>query len=254
MTGRLASKRALVTGAAKGLGAEIARTFVREGCRVMLTDIDSMGGLALAEELGEMAAFQALDVGDRAAWAEAIAVTEATFGGLDILVNNAGIMEPGDIETVSEDLHARTMRVHVDGTLWGCQAAMPLMVKSGGGSIINMASVASLRGAGHVVSYCTAKGAIESMTRAISDHCKLKANGVRANTIHPAGMVTPMVADFFDELGLDGAIDDPALGSPVEVAAAALFLASEDSRFMSGQRVVVDNGIMHMPGMLLPSA
>lgn len=249
--GRLTGKYALVTGAAKGLGAEIARVFVSEGCRVILTDVDAAGGQKKAETLGEAAIFLEHDVGDEQRWIEIIAAVDAQFGRLDILVNNAGIMEPGDIETVTADLHSRTMRVHVDGTLWGCKHALPLLARTGGGSIINLASIASLKGAGHVVSYCAAKGAIESMTRAISDHCKLKKNGVRANTIHPGGMVTPMVDNFFRTVGLADAIDDPALGQPADVAAAALYLASDDSRFMSGQRLVVDNSISHIPGMLL---
>lgn len=252
--GQLKGKRALVTGAAKGIGAAIAKRFVAEGCRVVLSDIDAENGQKLAKQLGGAAIFCLHDVGDENAWIEVVSRAEQLFGGLDILVNNAGVMEPGDVENVTAAVHQRTMRVHVDGTLWGCKHALPLMVRSGGGSIINMSSVASMRGAGHVISYCAAKGAIEAMTRAVSDHCKLRQNGVRANSIHPAGMVTPMVADFFDTLNLEGAIDDPALGQPEDVAAAALFLASDDSRFMSGQRIVVDNNMAHFPGIILPEA
>ncbi len=246
---QLSEKCAIVTGGAKGIGAAIATAFTREGAQVMLVDLDTSAGAARASELGAL--FHEADVGDESAWQNIAARAQESWGKVDILVNNAGIMEPGSVESVTAEVHHRTMRVHVDGTLWACKHTLPLIEKAGGGSIINIASIASLRGVAHVVSYCAAKGAIESMTRSIADHCKLKNNRVRCNSIHPAGMDTPMIEQFFDGLGMGGESGGYSLASPEHVAQAAVYLASDAGSFMSGQRLVVDNEINQLPGFLL---
>ena len=258
--GRLDGKVAIVTGAAKGLGEADARIMAREGARVILTDVDEANGARVAAEIGAGARFVHQDVRDEDGWRALIADVMAEEGRLNILVNNAGVVEAGHIENTSAEDWRFVMAVSADGTFFGCKHAIPAMRASGGGSIINMASVASIDGHAAVTAYCAAKGAVESLTRAVAVHCAATKTPVRCNSIHPAGMDTPMVRGMGQKLA-DAGMAPPlpvsntpsasaaSLGSPDDIANAVLFLASDDSRFVSGQRLVVDNTLTVTPAV-----
>jgi 3(or 17)beta-hydroxysteroid dehydrogenase len=249
---RLKDKIALITGGSKGLGEADARAFIAEGATVILADIDDRTGEALAEELGPRASYVHLDVRDEAAWIAVIGGITDRFGGLDVLVNNAGVFDLGTPETITaESLHF-IMAVSVDGMVFGCKHAIPAMKRRGGGSIINMSSLCSVQGEYLVSAYCAAKGAVESYTRAVAVYAAQARLGIRCNSVHPATIDTPMVRSIgekFATLGPDKAMPElPPTGSslntsgkPEDVAHLLVYLASDESRFMSGQRFVVDN-------------
>ena len=186
-------------------------------------------------------------------WIELIADVVKKYGALHILVNNAGIVEPGNIETQTYDEYKRQMAVSADGTFLGCKYAVPAMAKSGGGSIINMASIASKRGVHNVTAYCAAKGAVEALSRAVAVHCLVEKNNVRCNSIHPGSIDTPMVRGIGAKLVAAGLVNMQApntppprqqrLGEPLDIANLVLFLASDESKFISGQEFVPDGGI-----------
>jgi len=247
MAGRLKDKVAIITGAAKGLGAADARLFVAEGATVVLTDVDVAEGERLAAELGERARFVRHDVRNENEWEALVADVVARHGRLDILVNNAGVVEMQSPETIAEADYRFVMAVSVDGTVWGCKYAIPAMRASGGGSIVNMASIASIQGEPYVAAYCAAKGAVEAYTRAVAVHCAQSQANIRCNSVHPAGIDTPMVQSVPEKLAASnmeirssGATANP-LGHPTDIANMVLFLASDESRFISGQKMVVDN-------------
>lgn len=248
--GRLDGKVAVITGAAKGLGEADARLFAAEGARVILTDVDDANGQRVAAEIGSAATYMHLDVRDEAAWKALVDTVMTSFGRLDILVNNAGVVEVGTPESVTEKDYRFIMAVSVDGVVWGCKHAIPAMRAGGGGSIINMASIASVQGEPYVAAYCAAKGAVEGYTRAVAVYCAQGRMNIRCNSIHPAGIDTPMVQSMpekvanaemrrLDEQGQGAGLN--RLGEPVDIANLALYLASDESRFMSGQALVIDN-------------
>ena len=256
---RLANKVAIITGAAKGLGEADARLFIAEGATVILTDVDVANGEALAAELGGNAHFRHHDVRHEAEWAALVAEVVARFGRLDILVNNAGVVEIGTPESVTEADYRLVMAVSIDGTVWGCKHAIPAMRASGGGSIVNMASIASLQGEPYVAAYCAAKGAIEAYSRAVAVHCAQSQANIRCNSVHPAGIDTPMVRSVPDKMQRSNlrpladqgqGAGSNRLGQPVDIANTVLFLASDESRFMSGQALVVDNTASVTQGMV----
>jgi 3(or 17)beta-hydroxysteroid dehydrogenase len=245
--GRLQGKVAIITGAAKGLGEADARMFVREGARVILTDVDRENGARVAAELGEMAEFQYLDVRHDAEWKALVDDVVARHGKLDVLVNNAGVVELGDIETQTEKDYRFIMAVSADGTWFGCQHAVRVMKETGGGSIVNMASIASVQGESAVAAYCAAKGAVEGLTRAVAVHCARQGYNIRCNSIHPAGILTPMVIEVGRQAAL---MRDPEtvsggtnvkLGEPDDIAYTVVFLASDESKFINGAAIRVDD-------------
>lgn len=250
--GRLDGKVAIVTGAAKGLGEADARLFAQEGARVILTDVDAANGERVAREIGPMARFIFQDVREEAGWITLIETVVGDFGRLDILVNNAGVVEAGTIETATEADYRFVMAVSADGTFFGCKHAIPAMRNSGGGSIINMASIASIQGEALVAAYCAAKGAVEALTRAVAVHCAQGGMKIRCNSVHPAGIDTPMVREFGGKVmaaglapprGATSPHGASPLGAPNDIASAVLYLASDESRFVNGQRLIVDNSM-----------
>jgi 3(or 17)beta-hydroxysteroid dehydrogenase len=250
--GRLQGKVAIVTGGAMGLGEADARAFAREGAKVVVCDVNRELGAAVAKDIG--GEFRFLDVTQEQAWIELIDHVVKTHGGLHVLVNNAGIVEAGNIETQTADEWRRVMAVSADGTFFGCKYAVPAMAKSGGGSIINMASICSKFGVHTVTAYCAAKGAIEALTRAVAAHCLVQKNKVRCNSLHPGTINTPMVQSMGLKMAAAGLIPEQnptspppntyvPLGEPSDIANLAVFLASDESKFISGQEFVPDGGI-----------
>ncbi len=252
--GRLDNKVAIITGGAMGLGAADSTLFAKEGAKVILTDVASDEGQKIADKIG--ATFMQQDVTDEERWKEIITETVNLHGRLDILVNNAGIVEVGDPENQTTSEYRKTMAVHMDSTFFGCKYSIPVMAETGGGSIVNMCSIASVQGESYVAAYCAAKGAIEAYTRAVAVHCGLKKNGVRCNSIHPSGIATPMVASVPDKMnakfGASPNQDAPVskTGEPIDIAYAALYLASDESKFMNGAQLRVDNAMSVASGTM----
>ena len=246
--GRVDGKVAIVTGAASGMGKADAELLAAEGARVVVTDFNEEGGKAVARAIGGDAIFMRLDVSDEANWQSVVAATVDTCGGLDILVNNAGMISLGSIvDTTLEDWR-RIHAVNTDGVFLGCKHAVPAMTASGGGSIINMSSVAAIHGQSFVAAYTSSKGAVRSLTKSIAMYCKEQKNNIRCNSIHPDGVKTPMVVkvatgqdtatqEQIDQIGEAGNMCEPQ-----DVANLVLFLASEESRFITGAEMLIDNG------------
>lgn len=242
---RLAGKTALVTGGASGLGAAIVRRFVAEGATVIIADIDAAGGAALASELGATTRFQILDVTREDSWAAAI----ATCDRLDVLVNNAGITTVGSIETLSLADFRTMLDIDLIGVFLGCKLATPLMNKTGG-SIINMSSMCGVRAQGELVGYNAAKAAVTHLTKSAALHYAAQGYGVRCNSIHPGAIHTPILDKVMAQVEDGRALYDGwvashpigRLGKPEEIAAMALYLASDESTFTTGAEFRVDGG------------
>ncbi|MEP3052236.1 MAG: SDR family oxidoreductase [Erythrobacter sp.] len=250
MAGRVEGKVALVTGGAMGLGKADCIRLSEEGAHVIVTDREVELAHKVAEEVHGDA--YALDVSQEDQWKEVIAAVEERHGRLDILVNNAGNVIFENIADCSLDHFRLHMAVHVDGTFLGCKYSIPLMAKSGGGSIINMASTASLMGYSVIPAYTAAKGAIRSMTKSIAMYCQEEAMGIRCNVLMPGGIETPMVQAVSGREGQpeevpDGVLPKEALGAPHDVANAVLYLASDESRFVTGVEIPIDNGLYARP-------
>lgn len=255
---RCGGKVALVTGAASGIGAACAAALASEGATVVLTDMDAARGRDTESKLaaaGGRALFLEQDVVDEPRWAEVIAETERRFGRLDILVANAGIVLFGAVEDMTLADWRRQNAVNLDGVFLSVKHALPLMRRSGGGSIILMSSVAGLQGSAGFSGYCASKGAVRLFSKAVALECCALGDGVRVNSVHPGVVETPLW-DKIPLPGRDGAprrIDPQRMGrndaplgrscSPEEIAAAVVFLASDASSYMTGTEMVLDGGI-----------
>ena len=250
--GRVAGKVALVTGAASGIGRACAEVLAREGAVVVLTDLQAGEEVAAGiRAKGGKASFHRHDVTDEARWNAIVAEVAKQHGRLDVLVNNAGIAVAGLVTDLTLDQWRHQMAVNVDGVFLGVKCALPLMRKTGKGSIINISSIAGLRGAANLSAYCASKGAVRLFTKSVALECAMMGDGIRCNSVHPGIIETPIwgqvVPGTNEPLDLDAmsAVRVPLKrkGVPEDIANAVLFLASEDSSYMTGEEMVVDGGM-----------
>jgi 3alpha(or 20beta)-hydroxysteroid dehydrogenase len=241
--GRLDGKVALVTGGARGQGAAEVRLFAAEGAKVVAADVRVDAGEALAKELGDDVVFVRHDVADEVSWAAAVAVALERFGGLHVLVNNAGI---GHMATIAKHTLAdyeRIVAVNQVGVFLGIRAAIDPMTTAGGGSIVNISSGAGLRATKYMIAYAASKYAVTGMTASAA--LELARYKIRVNSIHPGVIDTPMLGDIA-ETANDSIVRTTPLrrmGTPEEIANVALFLASDESSYMTGSHVTVDGGL-----------
>lgn len=254
--GRVAGKIALITGAAQGLGEAMARMLAREGAKVIVTDINGEGAAAVAASINEQLPGQASalqhDVTSVDQWQAAVAhATE--LGGLNILVNNAGIGSHGNVVEESLESWKRVHEVDVDSVFIGCKYAIPLMEQSGGGSIINISSIAGIIAGHNFAAYNSAKAAVCHLSKSIALHCARARNNIRCNSVHPVFIDTPILDGMnrggdrdvlLDKLGAQ--IPLGRVGHPDDVAYGVLYLASDESAFMTGAELRIDGGISAM--------
>jgi NAD(P)-dependent dehydrogenase (short-subunit alcohol dehydrogenase family) len=257
--GQVDGKVALVTGGASGIGAACADALVREGARVVLTDLDDARGEALAGKLraaGGEARFLHQDVTDEHRWSDVVAEVERLFGGLHILVANAGIAVMRPVLDMTLADWRRQTAVNLDGVFLSVKHAIPAMRRSGGGgSIVLMSSVAGLRGSAGLAGYSATKGAVRLFAKSVALECAAARDGIRVNSVHP-GIIETAIWDKMSA-GLPGGRDLPLdartiaaqgvpLGEPgqaADVAAGVLFLASDASRHVTGSELVIDGGM-----------
>ena len=251
--GRVEGKVAIVTGGASGMGRADAELLAREGANVVVADLNEADGQAVADAIGARARFLRLDVSDEDNWKSVIAATLETFGRLDVLVNNAGMIALGTIVDTDLESWRRINAVNSDGVFLGCKHAIPAMTASGGGSIINMSSVAAIHGQSFVAAYTASKGAVRALTKNIALYCKEHKNGIRCNSVHPDGVKTPMVVKV--AMGKDTATEEDIeevgkignMCEPEDIANLVLYLASDESRFVNGAEMLIDNAATITP-------
>ncbi|NDZ79613.1 glucose 1-dehydrogenase [Streptomyces sp. SID10853] len=251
--GKLDGRVFVITGAARGQGEQEARLFVAEGAKVLLGDVLDEQGAALAEELGESAAYVRLDVTREADWSAAVDVAKETFGKLDGLVNNAGILRFNELVSTPLEEFQQVVQVNQVGAFLGIRTVAPEIEAAGGGTIVNTASYTALTGMAFVGSYAATKAAIVGLTRVAA--MELAAKGIRVNAMCPGAIDTPMSNPAQLDPDADPAESSAALdelyrklvplgrvGKPDEVARLALFLSGDDSSYITGQPFVIDGG------------
>jgi len=242
VSGRLAGKVVIITGAARGQGAAEAALFASEGAQVLVADILEEEGLATARSIGDAAAFERLDVSSEADWTRVVERTQARFGSITTLINNAGVVRYSAFEETSLDQYMSIVGINQIGTFLGMRSVVPAMTEAGGGSIVNVGSIEGMRGSNGLVGYASSKWAIRGLTKVGS--VEFARRGIRVNTLLPGSVDTPMSTPPEGmEVDMAGLFRDrpiPRVGQPQELAQAALFLASDESSYVSGTELVVD--------------
>ncbi len=260
MAGRVEGKLALVTGGAQGLGRAHCIRLAQEGARVLATDINGAGAAETAEivnaEMGAGTAFSiAHDVTDPAQWEAAVDAARENLGGLNVLVNNAGIGVPGNIEDCKFEDWQRCFAINVDSIFHGCQKALPLMREHAPGSIVNISSIAGLIASDTMPAYNASKASVWMLSKSIALHCAKKNMQIRCNSVHPTFVDTPILDGTAQAHQLDKNVLMEKLarqiplkfvGEPNDIANAVLYLASDESRFMTGAELKLDGGISAM--------
>ena len=245
---RMQGKVVVVTGGAGGLGREDALLLAREGAKVVITDVNDAAGQEMAAEIGDAAIFLRHDIALESDWKRVVETTVEHFGRLDVLVNNAAILQVGSIEDTTLEMWQKVQRINSDGYFLGCKHAVQQMKLDGGGSIVNMSSLAGIGGVSGFCAYSASKGAVTALTRSVAAHCKARNYNIRCNSVHPDGIKTPMffsVAGQVDPKALNVAADPMSrMCDPIDVANVVLFLAADESRFVNGAEIRVDNGYL----------
>jgi NAD(P)-dependent dehydrogenase (short-subunit alcohol dehydrogenase family) len=258
MTDRVKGKIALVTGGASGIGRACALVLAREGATIVVTDIqDDMGRdcAARIKQAGGDGFYLRHDVANEDAWIGVVAEVKSRCGRLDVLVNNAGIAISGPITEMSLSDWRRQEAINLDGVFLGVKHALPLMRASGGGSIVNISSLAGLKGSANLAGYCATKGGVRLFTKAVAMECAALRDNVRVNSVHPGIIETPIWLGIIPGAGQPGA-NAPDLdtlsqtfvpigtkGLPEDIAAGVLYLASDESRYVTGSELVIDGGL-----------
>ena len=245
MAGRLDGKIALISGGASGIGAAHVKIFAAEGARVVSGDIQEELGRAVIEEVaaaGGEASFVRLDVTDEASWAAAVAAAVSAYGGLTTLVNNAGIYHPGGVEEETREGWERMVAINQTGVWLGMKAAMPELVRSGNGAVVNISSLYGLIGSPGSLSYHATKGAVRIMSKSAA--IEYVKRGVRVNSIHPGQIQTPILGDLTPELdaAIKEAIPMGDMGRPEDIALGSLYLCSDEARYVTGIEMPIDGG------------
>ncbi len=244
--GRLDGKVAIITGASRGMGASHAREFVKQGAKVVMTDVREEAGRALAEELGSNALFVTQDVSKASEWARVVAEAEKAFGPVTVLVNNAGIL--GTVSATvdfSEEDYLKVIAVNQHALFLGMKAVVPSMLKAGGGSIVNISSnagIVCIYGTPNI-GYAASKWAVRGMSKMVA--VEYGPQNIRCNSVHPGYTMTPMMVEATDEVGGDALTMIPLrrISEPIEVSHLVVFLASDEASFVTGAEYVVDGGM-----------
>ena len=260
MTGRVAGKLALITGAAQGLGAASATMLAKEGARVLCTDVNAAGAAETAAAInaafGADTAFSCqLDVTSPDQWKAAVETARDKLGGLSVLLNNAGIGVRGNIENCTYEDWKRGFAVNVDSVFLGCQTAIPLLKDHQPGSIINISSIAGLIASDTMPGYNASKAAVWMLSKSVALYCAKMGWDIRSNSIHPTFIDTPILDGMVASSGREKSVIMDKLarqiplkrvGVPDDVANGVLYLASDESRFMTGAELKLDGGISAM--------
>jgi len=236
---RFDGKVVLISGGARGMGESHARGVIAEGGKVVISDVLDAEGQKLADELGDNAVFVHLDVTEEDDWNKAVKLAVDTFGGLNVLINNAGIVNFGTLDTYTEKDWSLIIGINLTGAFLGIKAATPELVKNESSSIVNISSTAGMQGYAALHGYTASKFGLRGLTKSVA--MELGAQGVRVNSVHPGGIVTPMT----EGLGMDTpGTPINRLGKPEEVTKLVLFLASDDASFSTGSEFIIDGGTL----------
>lgn len=252
--GRVDGKIALVTGGASGLGKASALMLAREGARVAVTDINEEGARAVAETIGEAAIALRHDVTSEADWQGALAASVERFGGLNVLVNNAGIALTKDVEETTFEEWRKVHAIDLDGVFLGCKYAIQPIAQSGGGSIVNISSISGIIAGHNTAAYNSAKAGVRHLTKSVALHCARRGYNIRCNSVHPVFVDTPILDGLIAKVGgrtealakLSRQVPLGRVGEPDDIAFAVVYLASDESKLMTGAEMVLDGGISAM--------
>ena len=246
--GKLDGKIVVITGAAGGMGLEHARLFASEGARIVLTDIDDVAGDAAAGAIGDAAIFIKHDVADPGGWDDVVMEAGRAFGSVNVLINNAGIAGPRcDTAELDPADFLRIMNINATGVFLGMRAVLPDMLRTGGGSIVNISSTAGFSHTKYTgnMAYTGSKFAVRGMTRAAA--VEYAGRNIRVNSVHPGGVMTPMVANNLPDEAKSAILAEipmGRLGEPAEISRLVLFLASDDASYITGSAMLADGGLL----------